>query len=86
MEQRGTKEALTEPQLGGTPSAAFSIGAGYRVWGGEINLGYQYRQSQDQDSRSLSGSWSSAGYRNVGTRVRMEGMGHLLAIGFKKMF
>jgi len=86
LDQRSTPESLTEPQLGGTPSAAFSIGAGYKVMDGELSFGYQFRQSQDQDSRNLSGGWSSAGYRNVGTRVREEGMGHLLAIGFKKMF
>jgi hypothetical protein len=75
-----------EPLLGGAPTSAFSIGAGYRIWGGEVNLGYQFRQSQDGDTRQGDGVWSSTGYRNTGTRIRLEGMGHLMALGFKKTF
>ena len=86
LAQRSVAESTTEPLLGGSRTAAFSIGAGYKIWGGELNLGYQYRQSEDQDTTRLNGVWSSAGYRSVGTRVRMEGMGHLMALGFKKMF
>jgi len=86
LAQRSVEEASTEPLLGGSRTSGFSIGAGYRIWGGELNLGYQYRQSEDQDTYRLNGVWSSTGYRSVGTRVRMEGMGHLMAIGFKKMF
>jgi len=56
------------------------------VWGGELNLGYQYRQSEDQDTRRLDGVWSSTGFQPGGTRVRMEGMGHLLALGYKVAF
>jgi len=78
--------AAMEPLLGGARTAAFSIGAGYRVWGGELDFGYQYRQSEDQDSTRLNGGWSSTGYRNVGTRMRVEGMGHLMALGFRKSF
>ena len=86
LDQRSIDESSAEPLLGGARTAAFSLGAGYKVWGGELNLGYQYRQSEDQDTRRLDGVWSSAGFRGVGTRVRMEGMGHLMALGFKKMF
>ncbi len=86
LDQRGIEDSKIEPLLGGANSAAFSIGAGYKVWGGELNLGFQYRQNQDHDSSLLNGVWSSAGYRPAGTRIRMEGMGHLAAIGFKKTF
>jgi long-subunit fatty acid transport protein len=86
FDQRSVDVPLMEPLLGGSPTAAFSIGAGYKLWGGEWNIGYQYRQSQDQDSTRLNGVWSSAGYRSVGTRGRMEGMGHLFALGYKMTF
>lgn len=86
LDQRSVEEALAEPLLGGSRTAAFSFGAGYKTWGGELSLGYQYRQSEDQDTRRLDGVWSSAGFRGVGTKVRMEGMGHLLALGYKKTF
>ena len=86
LDQRSIESSRTEPLLGGSRTAGFSVGAGYRVFGGELNLGYQYRQSEDQDSRQLDGVWSSTGFRNVGTRLRVEGMGHLVALGFKKTF
>lgn len=87
LDQRYVEEGLAEPLLGGSPTAAFSIGAGYKVWGGELSLGYQYRQSQDQDTRRLTGNWDAAGYQPTPiNRVRMEGMGHLLALGFRKSF
>jgi hypothetical protein len=86
LEQRSVDESITEPLLGGARTAAFSFGAGYKIWGGELSLGYQFRQSEDQDTSRLNGVWSEAGFRSVGTRVRMEGMGHLVALGFRKMF
>ncbi len=86
LDQRSVEESATEPMLGGSRTSAFSLGAGYRVFGGEVSLGYQYRQSEDQDTRNLYGVWSSTGFRSVGTKVRMEGMGHLMAIGFRKTF
>jgi hypothetical protein len=86
LEQRSVEEPVVEPLLGGAQTAAFSIGAGYRVFGGELNIGYQYRQSEDQFTRRLDGVWSSTGFRPTGTRVRIEGLGHLLALGFKKTF
>jgi len=86
LDQRSIEESSAEPLMGGPRTAAFSFGAGYKVWGGELNLGYQFRQSEDQDTRRLDGVWSSTGFRGVGTRVRMEGMGHLMSLGFKMMF
>lgn len=86
LDQRSIDATSTEPLLGGAPTAAFSIGAGYKLWGGELNFGYQYRQSQDQDTTRLNGDWSSTGYRSIGTRIRMEGMGHLMALGYKMTF
>ncbi len=86
FDQRSVEPAVTEPLLGGSPAAGFSFGAGYRVWGGQLNVGYQFRQSQDQDTTHVNGVWSSAGYRPVGTRVRMEGEGHLVALGYKMTF
>lgn len=75
-----------EPMVGGARCAAFSGGVGYRIWGGELNFGYQFRQSKDQENKNLDGSWSSTGYRTSGTATRVEGMGHLLSIGFRKSF
>ena len=86
FDQRSVEESSAEPLLGGPRTASFSFGAGYKVWGGELNLGYQYRQSEDQDTRRLDGVWSSTGFQPGGTRVRMEGMGHLLALGYKVAF
>lgn len=86
LDQRSVEEARTEPLLGGARTAAFSIGAGYKTLGGELSLGYQYRQSEDQDTRTADGVWSSTGFRSTGTRLRLEGMGHLFALGFKKTF
>jgi long-subunit fatty acid transport protein len=86
LEQRSIEETNIEPLLGGARTSAFSFGAGYRTWGGELSIGYQYRQSEDQDTRKGDGVWSATGYRPTGTRVRLEGMGHLLALGFRKSF
>lgn len=80
------EDAKVNPLVSGSRSAAFSIGAGYRIWGGEVNVGYQFRQNRDIDSVSLEGAWDSAGYRTTGTKTRIEGMGHLWSIGFKRSF
>jgi len=79
-------DSNVNPLLSGARSAAFSLGAGYRIWGGELNAGYQFRQNLDIDSYALEGAWSSSGYRTVGTKTRIEGMGHLWSIGFKRSF
>jgi hypothetical protein len=86
LAQRSVDGSVSEPLLGGPTTAAFSCGAGYKILGGELSLGYQYRQSQDQDTRRLNGVWSSSGFRDAGTRLRMEGMGHLLALGYRITF
>lgn len=86
LDQRSVDESMTEPLLGGSRTAAFSVGAGYKAWGGEWNIGYQYRQSEDQDTRRLAGVWSDTGFRTGVTRMRVEGMGHLMAIGYKRSF
>ena len=86
LDQRSVDASSAEPLLGGAPTSAFSVGAGYRIWGGELNLGYQYRRSESQDTSRLNGVWSSTGFRDAGTRLRLEGMGHLLALGYRMTF
>ncbi|HJV22520.1 MAG TPA: outer membrane protein transport protein [Holophagaceae bacterium] len=76
----------TEPLLGGSTQSFASVGAGYKVWGGELNVGYQYRLDRDTDRLGAEGAWDSSGYRATGTKVRIEGAGHLMAIGFRKSF
>ncbi len=79
-------DANVNPLLSGSRSAAFSLGAGYRIWGGELNVGYQFRQNLDLDSYNTEGTWDNLGYRTVGTKTRIEAMGHLWSIGFKRSF
>ncbi|HEX9083039.1 MAG TPA: outer membrane protein transport protein, partial [Holophagaceae bacterium] len=86
LDQSTVDATRVEPLMGGVQQAAFSAGASYKVWGGEISLGYQYRQARDQDVDTLNGVWSSSGYRPSGTRMRVEGMGHLWAIGYRRSF
>jgi long-subunit fatty acid transport protein len=87
LDQRSVEEAQTEPLMGGARTAAFSFGAGYKIWGGELDFGYQYRQSEDQDTRRLTGDWSDSGFHATPVnRVRMEGMGHLVALGYRMSF
>jgi long-subunit fatty acid transport protein len=76
-----------DPLVGGAKSAGLSAGLGCKCFGGEVNLGYQYRQSQNIDTPSLDGAWTSAGYKlNPGSITRVEGMGHLWAVGYKRAF
>jgi len=75
-----------EPFVGGAPTAAFSGGVSYKAMGGEWSLGYQFRQSKDLNSSHLDGVWTSGGYYTSGTPMAVEGMGHLMALGFKKAF
>ncbi len=75
-----------EPLLGGAMQSSFSIGAGYKVWGGELSAGYQYRLDRDMDRKGLDGIWDSNGYRANATKVRVEGAGHLLSLGFRRSF
>jgi len=76
-----------EPLVGGAKSSGMSAGVGYRVFGGEVNVGYQYRQVQVTDVQNLDGYWKSTGYgTNPGSVTRVGGMGHLWSVGFKKAF
>lgn len=75
------------PLLGGQASAAFSIGATYRIWGGELSAGYAFRQAKDVIvPRGIDGTWNQGGYTPSGTPARVEGMGHLLSFGYKFAF
>lgn len=75
-----------EPLLGGARTAAFSAGFGFRVFGGEIALGFQFRQARDTDTPLLDGVWSVYGFRQTGTPIRVENMGHVFSLGFRKAF
>jgi long-subunit fatty acid transport protein len=76
-----------EPLVGGAKAAGLSGGFGYKIFGGEVNVGYQFRQAQDTDVQSLDGVWKSTGYStNAGSTTRVEGMGHLWSVGFKRTF
>ena len=80
-------DGQVDPLVGGAKSAGFSAGFGYRVFGGELAFGYQYRQVQDVDSPNLNGTWTNAGYALAPVSVtRVEGMGHLWSAGFKRTF
>lgn len=79
-------EEQISPLLVGSRSASFSAGFGRRMWGGEINVGYQYRQAKDTDSRTVDGVWNLDGYKPTGSVTRVEGMGHLWSVGYKVGF
>lgn len=80
------KDATLDPVLGGARTAAFSAGLGWRVLKGEVSLGWQIRQSQDREVKNLDGRWGMAGLATTGTLTRVEGMGHLWSLGYKKAF
>ena len=86
LDQSSRKEEDVEPLLGGQANSAFSIGFGWQVAGGEVNFGYQFRQSRDNAPINLDGVWSVTGYRRTHTATRVEGMGHIYSIGYKKIF
>jgi long-subunit fatty acid transport protein len=76
-----------EPLVGGAKSSGLSGGIGYKAFGGELNVGYQYRQAQNTDVQNLDGVWKSTGYStNPGSTTRVGGMGHLWSVGFKRVF
>ena len=75
-----------DPLVGGAKAAGLSAGFGFKCLGGEVNAGYQYRQSQDVDVAGLEGTWTAAGYGTTPTSTRVEGMGHLWALGYKRAF
>ncbi len=86
FEQGWRAEPSVTPLLGGAKTAAFSAGFGFRMLGGELLGGYQFRQAKDVDSASLDGVWSRIGYHTTGTTTRVEGMGHLWSLGFRRSF
>jgi long-subunit fatty acid transport protein len=76
-----------EPLVGGAKSSGLSGGFGYKMFGGELNVGYQYRQSQDVNTANLEGNWSKTGYAATpASTTRVEGMGHLWSVGYKRAF
>jgi long-subunit fatty acid transport protein len=75
-----------DSMLGGARAAGFSIGCGYMVLGGELCAGYQFRQAMDRETNGMEGIWSASGLRSSGTLTRVEGMGHIWSIGFRKTF
>ena len=80
-------EDRTSAVLGGQASASFGIGATYKIWGGELSGGYAYRQSRDAVvPQRADGNWDRRGYTPSGTPARIEGMGHLLSVGYKIAF
>jgi long-subunit fatty acid transport protein len=81
-----TDDASVTPLFSGAKTATFSTGFGYKNWGGELLFGYQFRQSQDLDSPYLDGVWSRTGFRSTGSTVRVENMGHLISIGYRRSF
>lgn len=75
-----------EPMLGSAEAFTASAGFGYKVFGGELNLGYQFRKSQTQQTPALDYVWNLNGQTGQGGTTQVEGMGHLWSIGFKKAF
>lgn len=86
LEQGFRKDGDVEPLLGGARNSSYSLGVGLKAGGGEWNLGYQVRLSQDHENTNLQGSWSASGYHPTPGLTRVEGMGHLFSIGFRKSF
>lgn len=80
-------DGQVNPLVGGQASAAFTIGATYRIWGGELSAGYAYRQARDiVVPGGIDGNWDQVGYTPSGTPTRVEGMGHLISFGYKFAF
>lgn len=85
--ERGYREdANVEPLLGGAQTSSYSLGVGLKAMGGEWNFGYQVRLSRDQGNPNLEGTWDRKGYHPTPGLTQVEGMGHLLSIGFRKSF
>ena len=75
-----------DPMLGGGMTFTASSGFGYKVAGGELNFGYQFRKTQTVQTTNLDYAWDVNGQRKIGDVTQVEGMGHLWSIGFKKAF
>ena len=75
-----------DAMLGGAKAAAFSLGFGRKLLGGEVSAGYQYRQAQNREANGVEGVWSIYGLGTTGTQTRVEGMGHIWSVGYKLSF
>ena len=78
--------ANVDPMVGGAKNFTVSAGFSHRFSFGELNFGYQFRQAQDVNTNSLDYKWNQNGLQQTGGTTRVEGMGHLWSIGFKKAF
>lgn len=86
LESAALAQERGNPLLATGSQATFSGGAGYKVWGGELSLGYQLHYPRKQDRLDLAGDWAQAGFRSSNSVVRYEGVGHLLTLGFRRSF
>ncbi len=86
MEPAYRTEAEVDPLTLGAATSTFAGGVGYRVWGGELNLGYQVRLGRDALVTASDGAWGGSGYQPSGALVRVGGQGHLWSLGFRKAF
>ena len=75
-----------DPMVGGGMTFTGSSGFGYKVAGGELSFGYQFRKTQTVQTTNLDYAWDLNGQRSIGDVTQVEGMGHLWSIGFKKAF
>ena len=79
--------AQVDPLAGGAKTAGLSGGVGWKGLGGEVDFGYQYRQTQNTDVVGLDGVWTASGYSTVpGSATRVGGMGHLWSVGYRRTF
>lgn len=79
-------DTTLDPTLGGAKGAVFSAGLGWKVLGGEVNVGWQIRQSEDRETPGLGSVWGLGGLSSNGTSTRVENMGHVWSVGFKRSF
>lgn len=86
LESAALSEDKSSPLAPTGAQAAFSAGAGLKVWGGELSVGYQYRNPRKQDRFDLAGDWAQSGFRPNNSFMRVEGVGHLFALGFRRAF
>lgn len=86
LESASQRQEDSSPLVASGAQSIFGFGAGYKLWGGELNFGYQYRNPRKQDRSDLAGQWGATGYRSVGSVMRIEGVGHLGVIGYRRTF
>jgi len=90
MDGATVDDLAINPVVGGSASASFSAGVGYRIWGGELSFGAQIRQSKDVDTDRLDLIWAlkdgQPDIRPTGTTTRVEGSGFTWALGFRRSF